>query len=528
MKNNLVELRGTHLEREIAFPSVFNVAVPFIDRHIAEGRGEKLAIRAFAGDVTYTMLHEGINRYGNALRDLGLQKGERVVMVVEDCAEFFYLFWGAIKAGIIPIPISTMLRPVDFAYIIDDSGCTGFFYSSQFTTNAQAALDLSERPPIYAMQVDGDDGTLATAAQAADSYLDAALTTAEDDCFWLYSSGTTGRPKGAVHAHRNMVYTSQCYAVDTLGAEESDIFYSIPRLFFAYGLGCAMTFPLWVGGTAILDPRRPTPETNAEVLNTFRPTVYAAVPTFYAAFLYSLETCKPDLSSLRRCVSAGEPIPQQLERGWMEAIGVPLMDGFGSTEMLHIYCSNRIDDIHPGSAGKPVTGYQLRIVDEAGSDVPDGTQGHLLIKGPSMAKYYWNKPELSERAFKDGWYDSGDNCYRDAEGYYHFCCRSNDMLKVGGIWVSPLEVEAALLEKEYVLGAAVVGRADDNGMIKPEAWVVLKGGAQGTQELAAQLIAHCKTRLAPYKYPRSVHFVDEFPMTATGKVQRFKLRELGA
>src|SRR6267378_4058294 len=331
---------------KVRLPARFNVAVPFIDRHPAEGRGGKAAIRTLHETVTYAELAERVNRAGNALLARGLKPGDRVLMVVKDCPAFFYLFWGAIKAGIVPAPLNTMLRAADYAYLFEDSGCGLVVYSSEFAKEVE--------PALKQVSVTGStaDAFLADLAKASDK-LEARLAAPTDDCFWLYSSGSTGRPKGAVHAHRDMVVTSELYGVRVLGVTEQDICYSAAKLFFAYGMGNAMTFPLWTGGTAILDDRRPTPDTTFENIDKFKPTFYYGVPTLYAALLMALDAAPRKLASVKACVSAGEALPADMFRRWKEKTGTVILDGIGSTECLHIFIGNRLSDCRPGTSGKP-------------------------------------------------------------------------------------------------------------------------------------------------------------------------------
>jgi len=512
----------------IAFAPVFNVAVPFIDRHLAEGRGAKLAIRTVKEDVTYAQLAERVNRAGNALLGLGIGKGNRLLMIVKDCPAFFYAFWGAIKAGIVPVPVNTLLRAPDYAYMIENSGCAGVLYSPEYATEVEPGLSASPHKPKAVLRTEVTPSSFDVLMNRASLDLQPASAKATDDCFWLYSSGSTGRSKGAVHLHRDMVITSQYYGVDTLGARETDIFFSAAKLFFAYGHGNGMTFPLWVGGTAILSDERPSPPMTFGLIEKFKPTLYFGVPTLYAAQLQALEQTKPDLSSIRACVSAGEALPPDIFRRWKEKTGLIILDGIGSTEALHIFIGNRLDDYKPGTSGKIVPGYDARIVDENGKPVGPNESGKLWITGPSTAKYYWNNPAKTAETMVDGWLNTGDTYSRDAEGYFTYGGRSDDMLKVGGIWCSPFEIEARLIEHEVVLEAAIVGRADQDGLIKPEAYIVLKQSntvETSSEALRQALLEHCKSGLAPYKYPRWINFVTELPKTATGKIQRFKLRQ---
>jgi benzoate-CoA ligase family protein len=502
---------------KVRLPARFNVAVPFIDRHVPEGRGAKAAIRTAHETVTYAELAERVNRAGNALLGLGMKPGNRLLMVVKDCPAFSYLFWGAIKAGIVPVPPNTLLRAPDYAYMFEDSGCGLVVYSSEFAGEIEPAL---KQFPVKALTV---DAFMADMAKASDK-LDPVLAAPTDDCFWLYSSGSTGRPKGAVHAQRDMVVTSELYGVRVLGVTEADINYSAAKLFFAYGLGNGMTFPLWVGGTAVLDDRRPTPDTTFENIEKFKPTIYYGVPTLYAAQLAALDTKPRDLSSVRACVSAGEALPADMFRRWKEKTGTVILDGIGSTECLHIFIGNSLADHRPGTSGKPVPGYEVKILDDARQPVPNGESGGLWIRSESAAKYYWNKPEKTAETMVDGWLNTGDTYRQDADGYFIYEGRSDDMLKVGGIWCSPVEIENCLVGHASVLEVAVVGHADADTLIKPKAIVVLKQPGSGDPALTGELMALCKKTLAPYKYPRWVEYVPELPKTATGKIQRFKLR----
>ncbi len=516
------EVRLSTPEKRLEFSKTFNVAVPFVDRHLDEGRGNKIAIRTNRNvEVTYAELQINVNRAANILLDLGLERGDRLIIIVKDCAEFFYCFWGAIKVGIVPVPVNTLLRSHDYAFILSDSECKAVVYSAEYAGEVESALDeLRHETSLQAICINSFQAMLTEAKTT----IQVASTSAEDDCFWLYSSGSTGNPKGVIHRHRDMVVTSQRYGVETLAITESDICFSAAKLFFAYGLGNAMTFPLWVGATTILDDTRPTPESISKTIKKFRPTIYFAVPTLYMSQLQKIQATRLDTSSIRFCVSAGEPLPAEILEQWRQQTKLDILDGIGCTETLHTFISNRTGDILAGSSGRLVAGYCARILDDDDQPVSTGEIGHLIIKGDSIAGCYWNNPEKTASAMQGKWLNTGDRYYQDEEGYYHYCGRNDDMLKVGGIWCSPIEIEAKLVEHSAVLEAAVVGRADDAGLIKPEAYIVLKQASTETPQLADDLVQHCKSSLALYKYPRWFRFVDALPKTSTGKIQRYRLR----
>ncbi|MGB0627526.1 MAG: benzoate-CoA ligase family protein [Alphaproteobacteria bacterium] len=522
MTPNTVTVDTSTSPATLTYADRFNVAAPFIDRHLDEGRGDKVAIRDDDSDTTYAQLAEGVNRAGNALAALGLAPGDRVILAIKDCPAFFFAFWGAIKAGFVPVPVNTLLRANDHQFIIEDSGAACVVWSLEFAEAMEPAIAAAQ--PAHSLRTEGGEDSLAGRMAAASPALEAAPATADADCFWLYTSGSTGTPKGAVHAHRDMVVTSQYYGVETLGITADDIHFSAAKLFFAYGLGNAMTFPLWAGGQAVLFAGRPTPEIMADHIARYRPTLYYAVPTLFAAQLHALESADADLSSLRACVSAGEPLPANIFERWRERTGLEILDGIGTTEILHIFIGNSPGDAKPGVSGKLVPGYEAKIIDDDDNPVAPGEIGNLMIRGESVTSRYWNQPERTAAAITDGWIRTGDSYMQDEDGCFICCGRSDDMLKVGGIWVSPVEIEARLVAHDAVLEAAIIGRADDDELIKPEAFVILKKAGDASDALAEELKAFCQAELARYKYPRWVHFVDELPKTATGKIQRFKLR----
>ena len=530
MADHVVTVDASSSPAQLSFTPIFNVAVHFIDRHVSEGRSDKTAIRQSGiDDVTYAQLATNVNRCGNALKELSLNPGDRILLMIKDCPEFYYAFWGAIKAGFIPVPLNTLLRAKDYAFNIDNSACGAVIYSPEFSAEVEPAIKQATHQPAVTLTTDGDgdgdgENLIGRMANASDQ-LEAASAGPDDDAFWLYSSGSTGDPKGVVHRHRDIPYTCEHYAVGVLGMTEDDIAFSAAKLFFAYGLGNAMTFPLWVGAQAILVAGAPTPALMHETIEAYKPTLYFGVPTLYAAQLKLMDETPANLGSLRLCISAGEALPPDLYHRWTENTGLQVLDGIGTTEILHIFISNRIDDSKPAATGKIVPGYEGRIIDDDGNDVPNGEQGSLMIRGDSLLREYWRNPEKTTAAFDGDWMRTGDTYYQDEDGFYFCAGRSDDMLKVGGIWCSPVEIEQKLVEHPKVLEAAVVGRPDDEELIKPEAFIVLNNAGDASDALANELLEHCKSGLARYKYPRWFNFVDDLPKTATGKIQRFRLRD---
>ena len=532
--DNTVSVDRAPTPSVIKYSPVFNVATAMIDRHLDEGKGSYPAIinadaspgTGPAEPVTYQMLAEQVNRCGNLLRSLTPEPGSRILMVVKDCPEFFYIFWGAIKAGLIPVPLNTLLRADDYRFMIEDSECASLVYSPEYQSEVDPALAASGHQPGFILCTEGPNGMTGLLGDYS-PHLDPAPTTADTECFWLYSSGSTGRPKGAVHRHLDIVATCVHYAEDALGMIQEDVCFSAAKLFFAYGLGNAMTFPLWVGGTTVLSSQRPSPDMTFQIIEDHKPTIYFGVPTLYAAQLRTLEEGARDFSSVRCCVSAGEALPADIFRRWQEKTNTLILDGIGSTEALHIFISNTMADHRPGTSGKPVPGYRVKILNDEGKPVPPGETGRLLVQGDSTSSRYWNNPQKTAETMADGWLNTGDTYFEDSDGYFVYCGRSDDMLKVGGIWCSPVEIENRLIEHPKVLEAAVVGRPDTDELIKPEAFVVLNQAGDASTVLADDLLRHCQERLARYKYPRWVNFVDELPKTATGKIQRFRLRGNG-
>ncbi len=504
-------------------PREYNAAVDLVERNLKAGRADKLAYIDDTGRTTYGELAELVNRAANALVGLGIRREERVALALLDTIDFPAAFLGAIKAGIVPVALNTLLTTRDYAYMLRDCRAQALVVSEPLL---KAFLPLlGQLPDLRHVIVAGKEAqghlSFAELLSKAGPDFTPADTLADDICFWLYSSGSTGAPKGSVHLHSHLILTAELYAVPVLGIRESDIVFSAAKLFFAYGLGNALTFPLAVGATTVLMAERSTPDAVFKRLVEHQPTIFYGVPTLYAAMLVSPNFPDKGKLALRAGTSAGEALPPEILRHFAERTGVELLDGIGSTEMLHIFISNRPGDVKPGTTGKPVPGYSLRLTDEHGEDVQPGEQGDLQISGPTSALMYWNQREKTKNTFQGPWTMSGDKYTLVEGGYYAFGGRSDDMLKVGGIYVSPVEVEAALVSHPAVLECAVVGHEDGDKLVKPKAFVVLKPGAKATDE---ELKAHVKSVLAHYKYPRWVEFVAELPKTATGKIQRFKLR----
>ena len=503
----------------------YNAAVDLIDRNLA-ARPQKIAYIDDHGSYTYAELGERVNRCANALTSLGLTMEARIMLCLTDTIDFPSAFLGAIKAGILPIAVNTLLTGSDYDFMLRDSRAQTLLVSESLLPVFLPILD--GQPFVKHIVVSGQNRSgylgLADLMAKAGTNFTAAPTRPDDMCFWLYSSGSTGTPKGTVHLQTSPIQTAELYAQPILGIQEDDIVFSAAKLFFAYGLGNALSFPLSVGATTVLLGERPTPAAVCRILRQYQPTIFYGVPTLYSALLASPELPRREELNLRRCTSAGEALPPEVGRRWRERTGVDILDGLGSTEMLHIFLSNRPDGVRYGTSGKPVPGYDIRLVDEEGKPVGKGEIGELHVAGPTSAAFYWNNRDKSRATFLGPWTKSGDKYIESEDGYYTYCGRADDMLKVSGIWVSPFEVEAALASHEAVLEAAVVACADKDGLIKPKAFVVLRADLKQTPELAAALQQYVKGRLAPYKYPRWIEFVTELPKTATGKIQRFKLR----
>jgi benzoate-CoA ligase len=524
----------------------YNAAVDLVERNMHAGRGNKVAFVDDGGTYTFAELAERVNRCANALRALGLRPGDRIILGLLDSIAFPTAFLGAIRAGIIPIPVNTMFSVADYAFILESSGAAAAIVAPElYPAYAEAAKSLDRVVPFIIANGGSANGGSANDSLANSSFgngsnaglrdfdslvrasnatSDVAETTAQSECFWLYSSGSTGRPKGTVHRHASLARTAQAFAQDVLGLNAGDVVFSAAKLFFAYGLGNALSFPLAVGATSVLLATRPTADAVIDIFVGHRPTVFYGVPTLFSSLLSSPRFHGSAPFALRLCTSAGEALPARIGETWRAITGVDIIDGIGSTEMLHIFLSNRPGAVTYGATGLPVPGYRVRLVDDTLTDVDTGELGELLVAGPSAFSHYWDEPERTERAFAGEWVRTGDKFCRLPSGEYVHCGRVDDMIKAGGIWVAPTEVEAALMGHAAVQEVGVIGAADANELVKPKAYVVLRPGYAPSSELADELRRFVKGCLAPYKCPRWIEFVEELPKTATGKIQRHRLR----
>ncbi|MGD0900427.1 MAG: benzoate-CoA ligase family protein [Thermoguttaceae bacterium] len=545
-----------------ALPDRLNAATVLVDVHMTEGRADKAAILCGHQTVSYRQLYEGVNRFGNVLLELGVRREERVALLLPDAPEWVLAFFGAMKIGAVAVPLNTLLTPNDYEYLLHDSGArvlvvhdsllgpigaiserlrhlehliiapgeekrgqSPFAGTARDQRSAGARLSTNGDCPLFSAGPLSLDELMARASPS----LEPADTGKDDMAFWLYSSGTTGSPKAAIHRHRDMIVAADQYARMTIALEESDLSFSVAKLFFAYGLGNGLYFPLRTGGTTVLLSDRPVPEKVFEVIDRYQPTVFYGVPTSYAALLHAAQRSgRTSLGRVRMCISAGETLPRHIFLRWRERFKVDILDGIGSTEILHIFISNRPGEAKAGSTGQLVPGYEGRIVDDEGRDLPAGQVGTLWIRGESIAAGYWNKPEATERTFRGEWIDTHDKFMVDQDGFFWYAGRADDMLKVSGQAVWPTEVEGILQGHPAVLESGVTGAADDEGLLKPVAFVVLKDGQVGSPELAHDLQEFVKRNAAPHKYPRAVVFLDALPKTATGKIKRFELRDRAA
>ena len=505
----------------------FNVATEFVDRNVLEGRAERIAIECGSEQVSYRGLLSKTNRFGNVLRRLGIGREERVVLLLLDVPEFLSSFFGTIKMGAVAVPVNTQLRPAEYEYVLNDTRARIAVVSAELLSQVESIPPDRLAYLETIIIVGGGDGRYASLQNLMDTAseeLEAEPMTRDDVAFWLYSSGSTGAPKGCVHLHHDMVVATEHYAKPVLRMDARDRCYSVPRLFFAYGLGNAGYFPLYFGATTIHSPARPTPATIFADIERHRPTLFFSVPTNYAALVAHEPERGFDLSSVRHAVSAGEALPAPVFHRFKERFGIEILDAWGSTETLHMAISNRPGDVKPGSSGKVLPGYEAKIVNTDGQPVAPGEIGNLLVKADSTCSGYWNQHERTKQAFEGQWFRTGDKYHQDEDGYFWYAGRTDDLFKVSGKWVSPVEVESALLEHAAVGEAAVVAR-DEEGLAKPAAYVVLSPGSKPSAALTGELQEWVGQRIGGYKRPRWIEYVDELPKTATGKLQRFKLRE---
>jgi len=512
----------------MVLPESFNVAAWLVDRNLEEGRADNVALECGDERVTYTQLQERVNRVGNALLSFGMRIEERVLLILLDTAEFAYSFLGAIKSGIVPVPANTLLQPSDYEYMLNDARARVAIVSQSLLPQV---LAISRERLRYLREIvvvgNAPEGmrSLVSLMNHASPELDAELTGKDDTAFWLYSSGSTGRPKACVHLHHDILIACERYGQGVLELTAADRSFSVAKLFFAYGLGNGLYLPFSVGGTAILSPGPPTPANVYAVIERHRPTLFYSVPTNYVALLAHRRAGPDfDLSSIRNAVSAGESLPPAVFEQFKQRFGVEILDGLGSTEMLHIVISNRSGAVRPGSSGRVLAGYEAKILDENDRIVAPGENGILLVRCDSTCAYYWNCHDTTKDTIEGHWIRTGDKYYQDTDGYFWYAGRSDDMLKVAGQWVSPVEIEAALAAHPCVREAAVIGREDDHRLVKPMAFIVLEPDASGDDKTVRELQDFVARRIAPFKKPRWVEFMPELPKTATGKIQRFKLR----
>ncbi len=516
-------------ETELVIPEKLNIAVELVDKNLQMGRGKKAAIYYKDQTLTYEDVYKSVNKTGNALKNLGIGMEDRVLLLLFDSPEFVASFFGAIKIGAVPIPTNTLLKARDYLYLLNDSRANAAIVDEAFVPLIEEVRSelLYLRHVIVVGKAGHSQLSYEKLVNDASDELVPADTGKDDSAFWLYSSGTTGFPKGTVHLQHDILVAAELYGKGILKINENDITFSIAKLFFAYGLGNGLYLAFYAGASTVLYPDRFLPKVYFHIIRQYKPTLFFGVPTAYGAMLQASENMSDiDVSSIRYCISAGEALPNAIFEAWKKKFNLLILDGIGSTEITHIFISNRPDDYKGGTSGKPVPGYEAKIVDQDGNKLPDGEMGTLMIKGDSIAAYDWNKHKKTKETFFGPWINTGDKYYVDDEGYYTYVGRGDDMIKAGGIWVSPIEVENTIMEHEAVLECGVIGAVDNDSLVKPKAFIVLKEGFEASEALTNEIQNYVKERIAPYKYPRWIDYVTELPKTATGKTMRFMLRRL--
>lgn len=510
----------------IEIPDWYNASV-LVDRNLEAGRADKVAIYFGDEQITYGELARRINRFGHALRELGVDREDRVLLMLNDTPAFPTAFFAVMRIGAVPIPVNTLLQPADYRFFIENSRARVVICDQMHHETIRKALEDYGEERVEVIVTGGRaEGAhvLEELLETGEDKLDPVATHKDDPAFWLYSSGSTGKPKGAVHLHHDIIYTCETYARHVLEVSDEDVCYSASKLFHAYGLGNGISFPYWAGASSVLFPGRPTPQAVLETIERYKPTLFFSVPTLYNAILNHADATNYDLSSIRLCASAAEALPAGMWNRWKDTFDLTILDGIGSTEMLHIFISNTPDEVRPGSSGKPVPGYEAKILDDEGYPVEAGEAGYLSVKGDSAAAYYWRNHEKTKNTMKGEWLFAGDWYRVDEDGFYWYEGRSDDMIKVSGLWVSPVEIESTLMDHSAVVEAAAVGIPVDD-LTRVKAYIILREGYERSEDLTVELQDWCKERLKRYQYPHLVEFVDDLPKTVTGKIQRFKLRD---